>query len=375
MSDATSGEISTHNVHDFDPRSALTPFQTLKPEIAGGLKQFFVSLARSLPGAVAAETATELISGVADYEMTLPLYSAQPFRYAALPNLPAQGLERTAESTARSAISNMYYMQERFGVETFAADPENAPRRNTRLIEWVAPIDEDYQLRARGGSGAGTFSIDIGLGVLDYSKNWQPKYKELWRSGIDTSHAGDDVLGARFIRTGSGIKSEHDDFKVRAFDTFRKRHGILPQRLLGLVGLYLMRELEPDYAVALTTVGARRLSTLGRSKGCCDYSGIFANIGFEPSADEFWMEIPDFADGFYKALMKAGIRRREEGILDASLNSLNDMVPLGADQQDKGRLFELCTDDGREVIEREVEVALARHKGRIALFPSTATAS
>lgn len=358
MPHAFEGEISSNNVKLFDPNSVLTDGQSLDPAIGGGLKKYLKSLA-CLRGKLSVETAADLIRGVADYEDELPLFSTQPFRYAALPFLPEAGVRRTAELTARSAVENMDYMQERFGAEAFAA--ETYASRQVRLIEWDAPIDDDYHLHVRGASGAGTFSIDLGLGVMDRSKE-PPKYKELWRAGIDTAHAY-GILGARFIRTGSGIKQEHDDFKVKAFDRFRKRHGILPQRLLGLLGLYFMRELEPDYAVALTTTGARRLSTLGRSQGCCDYSGIFANIGFQPSTDEDWLAITDFGEGFYEALMRAGIRRREEPVLDTAMRSLNAMEPIDPDQRDRGRLFEVCTDEGRDVIERELRVALALRRG------------
>jgi hypothetical protein len=246
-------------------------------------------------------------------------------------------------------------MQARFGAEAFAAIGRTP--RKTRAIEWLAPIDEDYQLRARGASGAGTFSLDLGLGVVDHRRAYHPTYKELWRSGIDTVEA-DGQLGVRFIRTGSGVKN-HDEVKSEAFDEFRKRHRILPQRLLGIVGLYLMREFEPDFAVALTNEGARSFSTLGNSKGSCDYSAIFANIGFIPSEDRHWLAVPDFGEGFYDALRRAAVLRSEESVLHTSIEALNTMSSTDPNQA-AGPLFKLCSDTSAQTIAREIAVARSR---------------
>lgn len=148
-----------------------------------------------------------------------------------------------------------------------------------------------------------------------------------------------------------------DVFKSQAFDQFRKRHKIMPARLLGMMGLYFMRELEPDYAVALSTEGARQYSTLGKSKGKCDYDGIFHDIGFESTPDSKWLGISDFTDGFYGAILKARVKKREQPILATAAEALQNMQPLKS-HQEAGPLFELCSDESREVIEREVAIVL-----------------
>ncbi len=103
---------------------------------------------------------------------------------------------------------------------------------------------------------------------------------------------------------------------------------MLPGRLLGLIGLYAMRELQPDYAIALTTQGGKDLSTLGRSKGTCDYSGIFANIGFQPSDNPHWLVSDDFDNGFYESLERANLRRNEVDLLNAAVTSINSSHPI-----------------------------------------------
>lgn len=195
------GEINPANVRSRDPQSLLAPHQgELSPAINGGLKKYIANIVNRSPGNLSRDTVAEFVGGVAAYETDNPLFSATPFRYACLPDLPALGVRFSGEDTVKSAIQNMAYMQERFGSTAFA--PELPSPRSVRAQTWVAPIDDDYQLHVRGASGAGTFSIDFGLGVIDHS-NLTPNYKELWRAGVDTVHS-EGSFGARFIRTGSG---------------------------------------------------------------------------------------------------------------------------------------------------------------------------
>lgn len=350
-------EITPGNVRDFDMESLQNPNSPpLEPTIAGCLKKYFTGAVKGLKGNIQVEEAARLTNGIAEYESHWPLFSVKPFRYPALPELPDQDVHCTANNTVRSACENMDYMRERFGERTFAAELFDV--RSVRAVTWVAPIDYDFQLQLRGASGAGTFSIDFGLGYVDRDNEHKvPNYKELWRTGVDTAFT-DGVFGARFIRTGSAIKGE-DPVKSKAFEEFKMRHAIMPQRLLGIIGLYFMRELEPDYAVALSTEGARAYSTLGRSKGKCDYDGIFGDVGFQPIKDRNWLAIPEFGEGFYDAITQARVRHREERILRDTVESIQNMHTINPnDEHAVGRiLFPVCSDDGKDVIEKEIGVA------------------
>lgn len=310
------------------------------------------------PGGVTMDTARDLVSEIAHYEIDLPLYSVHPFRYLPVPDLPEAGFSATAEASVHSALENARYMRERFGDVTFAA--QGSHQRRLHQVTWIAPLDRDYHINVRGGSGAGTFSIDFGLGVIDYHRE-VPKYKELWRTGIDTVHS-DEILAARFIRTGTGIKDGKNSFKGESFDKFYKKYGLLPQRLLGLVGLYFMRELEPAYAFALTTEGARTLSSLNHSKGGCDYTKIFSCLGFRTTSDRNWLAIPDFENGFYEALEESYTREDAEDSVDLAIEALKKMVTVESLEEKTGPLFEICSDDSEEVVSREVASARQRHE-------------
>jgi hypothetical protein len=357
------GVITTRNVRDLNPQSLLPEgIKPLDPNINGWLKKYFATTVNMLPGPINRDSASRLVTGLAEYESELPLYSVKPFRYAPPPDMPEYGVQLSAESTVVAAGDNMDYMLEHFGKPAFAA--EVAAKRTVRAATWISPIDEDFHLHVRGGSGSGTFSIDFGLGVIDRKNRTNvPNYKELWRTGVDTVPL-DDSIGARFIRTGSGIK-DNDPFKSAAFYHFRRRHNILPQRLLGLIGLYFMRELEPRYAVAFSTAGARHYSTLKNSQGGCDYDGIFKNIGFEAiPTDENWLAIPNFGEGFYKAIVVSKIKRREEAVLYTAVEALKDMEPLNPPDKDTvgQRLFPLCEDDHPSILAQEVAAAYGERR-------------
>ncbi len=344
--------VSHQNLQQFNAATLLPDRPPVDQLVNGGLKRFFNNTLGSMRGGVGAEALHSFVGAVVDYEQDLPIFS--PFRYAGAPRIADLELDGSAETTVVSALSNMRYMIDRFDPEVFAATGYR--RRNERAVTWRAPIDDTYEMRIRGGSGAGAFSIDLGIGAIDNTRS-RPSYKELWRTGIDTIHAA-GAMGARFIRTGSGIK-HGDTAKEKAFDDFRQRHRILPQRLLGLTSLYLMRELEPDYVLALSTEGAKRLSSLNHSKSPCDYTGIFTDIGFQPSDDPNWLVINDFPDNFYAALERAGIKKHEGHRLHEAVQSVNSMdLATGGSTSTASRLFRLCTDESRQTLERELAVAL-----------------
>ena len=356
MSKTLEAAITPGNVNIFEPSSLLANQGALDSSISSSLKKYFATTVNMQPGEVSAETARELVSGIARYEVDRPLYSVKPFRYLPLPTIAEMGIEGTAEASVRSAVGNMTYMQDRFGQDVFAA--ELPKPRSVRAYVWSAALDDDYEIRVRGGSGAGTFSIDFGLGAID-RHDGAYKYKELWRAGVDTMHI-DDKMGARFVRTGSGVKEGKESFKGRAFDEFYQRYKIMPQQLLGFVGLYHMRELEPDFALALTTEGAMKLSTLKNSKGGCDYDGIFEHIGFQESTDPHWRVIPDFNRGFYKAISDHVERRRQHDTLHLTQEALKNMQLVDPHKPDIGRLYEPCSDDSKGTLKLEIEAA--RHE-------------
>lgn len=348
-------DLTPETLSAFDPNNFLPTDQPLDQKTRGGIFQFVRNSLKQNEGPIKIDTAKELIGDIADFEQGRLIKSRIPFRYMPSRNSFEDG-ERgiTADDTVAGAVSNMRYMVDKFGGDTFAViDSEYG---FVPPVQWQAPIDDNYAIRIRGGSGAGSFSIDFGLGRTDPDRPWT--YNELWRNGIDT-YEDDNGFGARFIRTGSGIK-QGDSSKARAFERFRRQYGILPQRFLGIIGLYFMREVNPDYALAATTLGAEKLSTLGNSKGRCDYTGIFSNIGFQPSGDPNWLTVEDFDDGFYDALDLSKIRKNEADLLSHAVESVNSAhgINLELEKTDTPIPFQLCSDESDETLERELGIYL-----------------
>lgn len=355
-------DITSSNVKGLDIAGLQNPdIAPLDPTIAGYFKHYFGGLVKSLKGDLPLSKARVLVDSVALIEQSTPLFSVTPFRYVPIPDAPDLDLRCTAESTVDSAATNLHELVELFGVMPFTSVLRKP--RTARRLAWYGEIDRDYFLQFRGGSGAGSFSIDTGLGFMDRSDRSEGTYKELWRVGFDTVQTSSGELCTRIIRTGSGIKGR-DGIKSDAFDKFRKKYNILPQRLLGLLSLYLMRELDPKFAFALSTRGAMNFSTLGRSKGDCSYDKLFTDIGFLPMEDKNWLAIPDFRIGIYGALECARIRRKEEEILELAANAAINMAPLNPLDGDLygQRLIPVFTDDSKKTIEREIEAAYCRGK-------------
>ncbi|HYF96592.1 MAG TPA: hypothetical protein VD947_00975, partial [Patescibacteria group bacterium] len=205
MSVENRGEITRENVGSLEIPNFLPTEETIPPPVIQGIRTFTTKLLRHAGGAIEPETFGELTRSIANYEAQFPAFSGVPFRYPIVPELETHGIERSAEATVISAVANQTYLADRFGPQAFAATDYKP--RNQRLEKWYAPLGDDYALQFRGGSGAGTFSLDIGLGMIDPTKEDRPpeyNYRELWRVGIDTAH-NDGVMGTRFIRTGTAI--------------------------------------------------------------------------------------------------------------------------------------------------------------------------
>jgi hypothetical protein len=213
----------------------------------------------------------------------------------------------------------------------------------------------------RGASGDSTVSFNFALGVTRETPHGK-RFNELWRTGFDTEELEEGRLGTRFILTASGVKTGDSD-KAEAFKRFRKMSGLMPQRLLGLVGLYAMRELKPSYAVALSLDGAINLSSLGKSRGICDYDGIFRDVGFRDyGRDSNWLSIPHFDNsGFGDALYRANLNSHEVETLDMVVHGLRQ--PRAITPNGEVRLnppTELCSDNDPSAIEQELHGHLPR---------------
>jgi hypothetical protein len=320
--------------------------QALDPTVVGAVGNFLGSSIKSQKGGIDTALVHDFLSVVLRAETEENgLAKGSAFRYPAVSDIPEFGSERTAANTVSSARDNASFMISYFGLDSFLVDD---PKRKRRVIEHTIDID-DFVLKMRGGSGTGCFSIDLGLGF-----NAATRYNELWRTGFDTEHHG-DTMGARIIRTGTGVKPG-EEAKEKKFDEFRRNFGIMPQRLLGLTCLYLMREVNPDYLLAMSSEGAVRISTLGRSKGRCNYTGIFENIGFQQTPDPYYLSGGAGHDAFYDTLSRANISRGEADALHLFCENIQDHMEAQTSQGETSMIIDVCSQDDPGTLERELAV-------------------
>jgi hypothetical protein len=104
------------------------------------------------------------------------------------------------QSAFSQGSENAQFMISLMGMDFFLPSSQDPlVRKNLMLAELPGT---DLYLSCKGGSGAGTFSLDFAIGVLKDNKT--KVGGELWRTGIDTEKTLDG-RNVRIIRTG-GLK-------------------------------------------------------------------------------------------------------------------------------------------------------------------------
>lgn len=253
----------------------------------------------------------------------VPIYKANVFRYfhdpAPLPEV------------VTNAAGNAEYFCALMGPELFRVHPYNPKRRNTF---YKAPIDKDFYLGLKGGSGSGTFCLDLSIG-LEKGQNERPSF-ELWKLGLDTGTAADGSRTARMIRTGSAMRTSSPEYseKVSGYDSFRKRYKIEPKRALAFVALFAAHEMPGIGSIQAITFDGVRSSQVTQLKTRrtinFDYTHFFTKCGFAPSDNQNWLQISNSPEGFYNAVVtnpdgQSGLRNYEVSGLEVAISAFREL--------------------------------------------------
>lgn len=178
------------------------------------------------------------------------------------------------------ATENAQRMVGLVGQRLYRRDPAKSSIRETVL---KAPLGDGFALTLKGGSGAGTFSLDFAVGVE--REDWRNR-GELWRTGFDTETLPDGGIGVRIVRTG-GVKPTPD--RNKKFDEFKHVFRMSPARALTILLVnWAQKHVKPDVITALTTCGAQTLSTLPTNNTAYDYSCLYRQMGFS-ERDNYWL--------------------------------------------------------------------------------------
>lgn len=185
------------------------------------------------------------------------------------------------------ALGNAQFMVGVFGTDFFSRN-ERSPLKRKTFFKAQIP-DSNFYLSVKGGSGAGTFSVDFAIGVHK-EHNWENTLGEIWRTGIDTETLADGKRGVRIIRTGGGVR--HESAKEAKFEEFKDHFKMPPARALSLMVVNYAQTVDPGRISALSTLGARTLSTLPNTPHSYDYSRLFRHLGFIEEENGLWLEKP-----------------------------------------------------------------------------------
>lgn len=269
-------------------------------------------------------TIAEAIDGIAEVVGDTPIYKDGQFKYFYRPNGDINEL-------SQQVMGNAQYMAETFGIGLFEKHPEWSRTRYTHL---KALLPGGFYMSLKGGSGSGTFAVDLALG-LDRGQKTRIG-GEFWKTGLDT--AVDPATGkraARIIRTGSGTAKHDSDWeeKTQAFEKFKRIFGMSPARATIFLTMFMAHDL-PDVgslqAITLEGVQNRTLThAKNSSKIRFNYTERLKECGFKESKDPDWLEISNDPESFYRAIQtdpaRNGLRRGETSGLDRLVDAFRNL--------------------------------------------------
>ncbi len=253
-------------------------------------------------------------------------------------------------------LTNAQFWISRFGMDFFARHPKYSKQRGMFYKETI-PGTGCY-LSCKGGSGSGTFSVDLAIGV-EKGQRFHIS-GEVWRLGLDTEQV-EDGTAVRIVRCGSGMspKKAGYDEKVQACGRFKKALKLHPSRALGLLAMYVAYDLGADSMKCLSLAGARdkRFTLIPASGVNYDYDAFAKGLGFRAKqGDMHWLHLPDLQDRFYDILVNRVALEPHEA------SGLDPVVDTFARLRDHGSPLTICGDESEEEIARVMEAFRLIHR-------------
>lgn len=290
----------------------------------------------------------ETLDGFTGITGGVAIYGARNFRYF-------DETQGKIEPLATQAISNARYLTGLFGPEFFEEHPKDHRKRNTFFR---APIDSDFYLSCKGGSGSGTFSVDFAIGFDPHQR--RTLGGELWRLGMDTGFSQPSgQRDARIIRTGSAMRPTLPDWekKKNAYDIFIKRYGIRPSRALSFLAMFAAHEMPGIKNIRAISYDGVRNGEITHLKNrrviYFDYSSHFQECGLTLSENPHWLCVGNSPEAFYDAIttnpaQQEGLRKRELAGLDRLVNVFRDLQDI---QSGAPMPLSICSDVTKEELD------------------------
>jgi hypothetical protein len=289
-----------------------------------------------------------------------PPLKARSFNY-----LPLDASEHIA-TQVQTAVTNAEYMCNIFGSSIFTGSGEHDGSY------YRAPLGKGFSLTAKGGSGAGAFALDVAIEVDKYGDDRDRKAPshELWRVGLDTAELimhDSTITTGRIIRTGGAVKPT-DEWKKAQFDRFTKEFRSAPQRILTFTAAHIMQALGINTGLALSTFGARELSSLRRSCSGVPtrYTELHQGMGFNSTYNAYWHMVPKLATEFYDRLVSTecstpGLKRHEFRVADMAIDAFNQLKNY---PNNRSFPLRLCVEDDTATVESALRSQMGRTVSR-----------
>ncbi|KKP36725.1 MAG: hypothetical protein UR28_C0039G0036 [Candidatus Peregrinibacteria bacterium GW2011_GWF2_33_10] len=284
------------------------------------------------------------------YKMKALLHEDVPFKARSF----SYPCESNFENTSSAVLYNAEYCLSVFGRDLFM----NEDGRRRRILS-VDIEGTDFVLTCKGGNGTSTFSIEFAIAL----KSHNPANGEIWRAAMDFESSPEGASIGRIISMGGAYCENKNGYeeKNEAYKLFYKKFRLRPQRTLIFLLLFLAYDLNLSEIKALSTVGAKEMSLLNRSREAMDYSYWLSSCGFSQLAFPNWLYVCDLQRSFYDVLSKEhtpsrfSLMAHETDALDAMIDAFNKLnlgvLPL-----------RLCSRSSREELQRVFTAFYKIHK-------------
>ncbi len=243
---------------------------------------------------------------------------------------------------------NAEYWVGLFGADFFARSPDQSDERKTFMKEPIPGTD--CYISCKGGSGVGTFSIDLAIGL---DKGQDKVAGELWRTGFD-SEQNEHGKTIRIIRTGGPVSRHKEGYaeKTACFEGFMKKMKCTPQRALGILCLYIAYDLGATEMKCISLPGARnkKMSLIAGSGIQFDYTAFARSLGFTPTENQHWLSIPNFQERFYDLLLPS--RDGVSGVKHHECRGLDSITQSFAQLGKQGCPLTICASEARTEVEK-----------------------
>ncbi len=183
-------------------------------------------------------------------------------------------------------------------------------------------------LGVKGGSGAGSFSVDIAVGKIQRN-DFRHMRGEMWRVGVDSTKT-DGVVRSRVIKLGSAMttnKNGNEEKRALSREFLNTYRISIPRAMaaLALLAAHSIKGAEQLQLVTQRTFSEPKFTGHSGLGVKFDYVRLFSELGFDAPLDKAAvMTFPNEPYEFYRRFLDTD--RKGQGIHCGELNGLEQII-------------------------------------------------